>query len=313
MLNQKFSLTPASVLLSAPTTLAVFPLTKGCFYDNTGLIYSGIQALSETQVNEVWSVSEGEITRGHENQCFWSKSPSIICVSKHLSHHECENIETATYSAYIELYHVLEKQGYRFPFRFWNYLPNINHGEGDKEIYKRFCHGRLQAFNALSISPAGFPSASALGHYDQGAVIYVFASKEPAVHFKNSQQVNAYEYPRQYGVSSPSFARATAVNLDDTPYLFISGTASILGHKTIKENDIIGQLEVTANNIEHLLTNANPSSRTLNALKVYVRHKAHLTIVDNWLEHRFPLAEKVITQADICRADLLLEIECFCC
>lgn len=311
MLTHSFSSTSPAELLSHENILAIIPFTKKCEPSETGVIYSGIEDASTQPVNEVWSVQE-EVTRGKTGKSYWSKTSELICVAYWLSEADCEQLEKSTYEAYLSLFSVLKDHGFPYPFRFWNYLPDINKGEGDNEIYKRFCTGRLKAFEAAEIEPELFPAASALGHRSEGAVFYVFASAFKPQHFKNNKQVNAYDYPRQYGISSPSFARATGLTLAASPYLFISGTASIVGHKTIEAENPERQLEVTASNIEYLLTNANPENRTLSTFKVYVRHLHHINRTKKWLDLHYPQVETVITIADICRSDLLVEIECFC-
>jgi len=244
-----------------------------------------------------------------------------MCVAYWLSEQDCEQIEQATYTAYLNIFSVLAEHGLTHAFRIWNYLPNINQGQGDNEVYKRFCTGRLRAFEHLAIAPTHFPAASALGHHGRGAVIYVFASALTPVHYKNQRQVNAYEYPRQYGISSPSFARATALSFSDTSHLFISGTASIVGHETVHQGDLIKQLEVTSQNIEYLLASANadhakhnhhPGDFALNTFKVYIRHAHHVAPAKAWLHKHYPHVDTILTLADVCRAELLVEIEGFC-
>ena len=311
MLNQSFSSVPATELLSREDTLAVIPLVNQCEPFEAGLIAGGIEDASCGSVNEVWTVS-GQVSRGQTEQCYWSKTSDVICIARWLSKDDCKQIERSTQLAYEAILAELAAQGYPYPFRFWNYLPAINKGDGDDELYKKFCTGRLNAFEKAGIQADAFPAASALGHHTSGAVFYVFASASKPLHFKNEKQINAYEYPRQYGISSPSFARATALTLAQSHYLFISGTASIIGHKTVEIGDLEGQLEVTSKNIEHLLATANPQQCTLATFKVYVRHPDHVARSKDWLSQRYPNVDAVFTVADICRRDLLIEIECFC-
>ncbi len=311
MLNQSFSTMPMAELIANEQTLAVIPLISNCEPFEAGLIPSGIAAVGTEPVNEVWTVA-GSVTRGRSGNNYWSKSRDVMCVARWLSKDQCRDIEVATQQAYESIMSLLYEEGFPHPFRFWNYLPGINYGNGDEEVYKKFCTGRLNAFENLGIAPESFPSASALGHHTDGAVIYVFASNVTPQHFKNTMQVNAYDYPRQYGISSPSFARATALKLNQSPFLFISGTASIIGHQTVEAGDLERQLEVTLNNIEHLLEHANPDNRRLATFKVYVRHQEHVARTERWLRERYPDVKAVFTIADICRKDLLVEIECFC-
>lgn len=65
-------------------------------------------------------------------------------------------------------------------------------------------------------------------------------------------------------------------------------------------------------NIRHLLDTANPEQCPLSAFKVYVRHEKDVAYIRDWLSSHYPDVEAVYTLADICRKDLLVEIECFC-
>lgn len=311
MLTQTFISTEPEKLLSKDDTFVVIPLSRKCEPSISGVIDPGTEVLGPEYFSEVWSV-QGPVVRGGAAPTYWSKTDDVICVSHWLSKEQCFSLEDSVLDAYLTIFSVLKEHGFFHPFRFWNYLPDINTGVGDEETYKRFCTGRWRAFKKLGVEPEEFPSASALGHHSQGAVVYVFASRSQPVHLKNDRQVNAYDYPRQYGITSPSFTRATSLSLCGGSHLFISGTASIIGHKTVEVGDLERQLEVTASNIEHILSTANPHKRKLSTFKVYLRYASHFDQTLAWLEAHYPDVKKVITLADICRADLLVEIECFC-
>ena len=312
MLNHRYSNASIDEILSEDNILAALPFSECCKPSQLGIIQTGLVELGHSALTEVWSV-EGKVVRGVSNDCHWSKSNDLICVASWLDNINEQDLEQSFCDAYLALFEVFKAHGFNHPFRFWNYIPKINNGDGDREVYKRFCSGRLQAFNKLQLSPEKFPSASALGHHDQNrAVVFGLASAVEPTNLGNNKQVHAYNYPRQYGISSPSFTRATSIVLAGTPYLFISGTASIIGHKTVELGNLQGQLKVTIDNITHLLETANPHQRKLSTLKVYLRHSEHFAQTYEWLEKRFPNLDIVITLADICREDLLVEIECFC-
>jgi chorismate lyase / 3-hydroxybenzoate synthase len=98
--------------------------------------------------------------------------------------------------------------------------------------------------------------------------------------------------------------------------LFISGTASIVGHRSTHVGDIAAQTRETLLNIEALLTQANTAAGggrfALGALagKVYVRSPADLPIIQGELAPALAAgAHFIYLQADICRQDLAVEIE----
>jgi len=97
--------------------------------------------------------------------------------------------------------------------------------------------------------------------------------------------------------------------------LFISGTASIVGHETLHAGDIAKQTRETLANIRALLEQASAAAggnpRPL--LKVYLKHPEHLALVRAQITEEFGAGVQAIyLQADICRSDLLLEIEGVC-
>jgi enamine deaminase RidA (YjgF/YER057c/UK114 family) len=136
------------------------------------------------------------------------------------------------------------------------------------------------------------------------------------VFVENPRQVSAYHYPRQYGSHRPVFSRAALLTQGDGRTLFISGTASIVGHESLHIGDCAAQTRETLANIGALLEEANRVAgdthfdRSTLAYKVYVRRPADLPVVQQELASTLgPDAQIIYLQADICRQDLLVEIE----
>ncbi|MEM0911688.1 MAG: hypothetical protein AAGJ37_11970, partial [Pseudomonadota bacterium] len=140
MLTQIFSNIPATELLNENTILAVMPFVGDCEPAVPGIIHSGLSALDAAKTTEAWVVDD-VVTRGSTGECHWSKTSDLICVAYWINVAILDNLENEVCLAYRAVFSVFEEQGFKHPFRFWNYVPNINHGDGDKEIYKRFCAG----------------------------------------------------------------------------------------------------------------------------------------------------------------------------
>lgn len=313
MLHHYYSSESPEALLTKPGTLAVVGFDEHCAPPSQpGLISTGVVSLPTSNACEVWETTgDSSVERGVSGRCHWSRAENALCAAVWISPEQCANIEHATHSAYLELLAFLVATDYRYPCRFWNYIPNINAGEGDAEEYKKFCAGRLAAFTEMGIQSREFPAASALGHHTQGAVIYAFSAKTPGIQYENPLQERAYRYPREYGVSSPSFSRATFLEPAGQPLLFVSGTASILGHQSTSLDQLKGQLETTANNIDQLLKHTR-HNLPVQSLKVYLRSPDYYETARQYLEHRYPDIATVFTWADICRKNLLVEIEAHC-
>ena len=163
-----------------------------------------------------------------------------------------KDIRALTNFLYSELLSVLPVLGYPKVLRFWNYVPDINEGEGDAENYRQFCWGRAEAFELHTCAPA---AATAVGCDDGWLRISVLsaANSVDVKYVENPRQVSAYHYPREYGPRSPSFARATWFTNNNKEMLLLSGTSSISQHKTRYEGDVHAQTEETHRNIMSLL------------------------------------------------------------
>ena len=224
----------------------------------------------------------------------------------------------ATEQAYREIYGALDTLGFPHLVRIWNYVPEINRDTHEIERYKQFNSARLAAMQAAQRPVTGNVSAAcALGAaVGSPLVVYFLASHSAATAIENPRQVSAYHYPPQYGVHSPIFSRAAVHRENEGMTLFISGTASIVGHRTLHEGDTAAQTRETLTNIEALIaeTNRVTGSRlfTLETLacKVYVRDPADLPVIQRELRSALgPSIRAVYLQAEICRRDLAVEIE----
>lgn len=201
-------------------------------------------------------------------------------------------------------------------YRMWTYIPKINEGEGDSENYRRFCIGRSQAYEKQyhEQSESVMASGTCVGCHGDKLFVIAIAGEAAPQHFENPRQVPAYRYPRRYGPRSPSFARGTAVDLGNIHYRFISGTASVLGHESIGVGDLQKQLSVTCQNLDAMVASTAPKRAPLETLsqgKVYLRDPSYFPEAQAFLRERFPDWEPTLVylHSDICRKDLMLEIE----
>ncbi|HJS89995.1 MAG TPA: hypothetical protein VJ738_08540 [Steroidobacteraceae bacterium] len=224
----------------------------------------------------------------------------------------------ATEVAYREMYAALAAAGDPKLVRVWNYIPEINLETHGLERYRQFNTARHDAALACGRAVAGsVPAASALGSAPGSPVtVYFLASQRAPAFIENPRQVSAYRYPTEYGPRSPSFSRATTLGEGEEATLFISGTASIVGHRTLHAGDPAAQTREALANIEALLKQAGGRSRMpplrLESLayKVYVRDPRELPLIRAELEAAVGSKTALLyLQADICRRDLAVEIE----
>jgi len=218
---------------------------------------------------------------------------------------------------YTELMGFIEKRGFPHLIRVWNYLGEINEGEGDAERYRQFCVGRFAAVSRVRGFQARLPAASAIGSSGGGFTLIALASRRSGLQVENPKQVSAFRYPRAYGMRSPSFSRATLLPWADGAELLVSGTASIVGHATVHAGDPIAQLQQTASNLDVLRTHAvhthlpgtPPQSLKAELYTLYLRDPDELPALRGEIGRLFGDAPLQVLRGDICRSELLIEVE----
>ena len=228
-------------------------------------------------------------------------------------------LQRATELAYREIFAVIDALTMPYLVRVWNYLPDINGASHGSERYWQFNGARQDGFIACGRAITGaIPAACGVGSaLGTPLVIYFIASAAPPTVIENPRQVSAYHYPPAYSPRSPTFSRACVADFSGGRMLFISGTASILGHATVHVGDAAEQTRETLRNIEALLSAANreagaQSPFTMAGLcyKAYVRRAADHAVIEHELRAALGEgAQALYLRADLCREDLLVEIE----
>jgi len=278
-----------------------------------------LQQLSATPIAEVW-LSDSEIKSATSNGIHYSFNSSMLFGHVVADIPGVQNLEQEVEEKYQRIAKFTNEKNYPHIIRVWNYVPDINDEPDGLENYKSFISlGRSTAFEEQKIDIVrDLPAASALGIKNGKFIIYFIASKSPGSQIENPRQVNAYHYPPKYGPKSPSFARANIMTSKDGYINYISGTASIVGHETLHADDVEGQLVETITNINTVLEMATRKEYKKNnllsendLLKVYIRNGKNFALIKNLLEKETSVKKENIMylETDICRNDLLLEIE----
>ena len=273
-----------------------------------------LQSLQGNPLAEVWH-SEEAAEHGVSGYIRYSKNSSLMFAGLEL---ECgPDLQKQTESIYKEILSFLRDSGYPHLLRVWNHFPSINEFDHTTERYQLFCVGRHNAFQAFygSEFQLQLPAASAIGTKGHKYSVHFIASTAPGTYLENPRQISAYRYPEQYGPCSPSFARATLVSNGGNDKLILSGTASIVGHQTLHSGEPEKQLEETLRNIDALLHHDLVLARQqrtaqFNSVKVYIRHPDDLSKVKSLITEYFGDQVPIMyLHGDICRSDLLLELE----
>ncbi len=238
-----------------------------------------------------------------------------------------ESCKTDSENAFKSLSTIFEKVD--FPVnsivRQWNYLEDIVGFDEDDQRYQEFNNVRSKFYGDAFLEK-GYPAATGIGMSYGGVIIEFVAVKSEEVFTKavdNPGQIAAHVYSDNVLVgkeclikTTPKFERARYLQKGDKKLIFISGTASITGEKTVGVGDPVLQTEVTIQNIQRLYSSEILEGLSENQLqpkyghaRVYVKHSKDYKPIKNTFRKFYGDMPVVYILADICRNDLLVEIE----
>jgi hypothetical protein len=209
--------------------------------------------------------------------------------------------------------------------RQWNYIENITGFDGENQRYQQFNNVRSAVYEN-HFSQSGFPAATGIG-MNRGGIILEFVAVD--IHgavsqpIDNPEQISAHCYSEKVLEgkhftlkATPKFERARLFECFGQKQLFISGTASIRGENTIALNDPAKQTEITIQNMQQLYSKKSLKSVTVDTLRpvygharVYVKNREDYSAIKGVFENYYGKLPVVYILADICRHDLLVEIE----
>lgn len=300
--------------LADPHTLAVFGFgTAATACADPRWLQVPLDEHGPAQI-EIWQ-GEAPVQTGVDGTVRWSHDGSVLFGAIELEEPDSD-IEAAAADAYATLSTFLTKCGFPHLLRTWNYLDSVTEGEGDAERYRRFCVGRVRGLRSLD--EAALPAATCIGRFDgvRRLQVYWLSAREAGMPLENPRQVSAFRYPRQYGPQSPSFSRALLPPAVTGLPLLQSGTAAIVGHISQHVGSWQEQLDETLTNLQSLIDAARAQRPELPAqlgaesvLKVYVRDAANLAAVAARMAQLPGSPAHVVLHAEVCRAELLVEIE----
>ena len=202
--------------------------------------------------------------------------------------------------------------------RQWNYIENITGVKAGVQNYQMFNDARSAFYSEVEWTD-GYPAATGIGCAAGGVAVSVYAVKDAArvsSPIDNPIQVPAHKYSKRVLANgceavktTPKFERARL--LDDT--VLISGTAAIKGEDSEISTDPSLQAKAAIEVVESLTTpgNIKPGNKRFrfNSLRVYIKREADAEAIIDTLKAHWGQVPTHYMIADICRPELLLEIE----
>jgi chorismate lyase/3-hydroxybenzoate synthase len=281
--------------------------------DNPQRLAVGLPCLYPRDCVEIWRCGGG-CRRGWDGAIGYAHDGDLLFAHLLVEEPAEADLTRLTLDAYRVLLAFIRSRGFPHLWRMWNFMEGIHRIEDGLERYQAFCVGRAQAFAQAGIPSERFPAATAIGAEAPGLLVYLLASSRAGVPIENPGQVSAYRYPSIYGPRPPGFARAMLVASPPRTRLLISGTASIIGHRSVHAGRLDAQLRQTLANLDNLVVAAAGDDRVASLrprlLKVYLRHPGALDevapVLRAWCG---PQTSIQYLRGDVCRRELLLEIE----
>lgn len=246
------------------------------------------------------------------------------------------NVLNQSEKAFTELKNILSEEEMDFSniVRQWNYIEqiteNVHHKNSCSQHYQIFNDVRSKYYQTATFHH-GFPAATGIGMDFGGIVIDFIAVKlkgeNTIVGIKSPVQLDAYNYSKKvlaennamndFCCTTPKFERAKILNTPEVKMIFISGTAAIKGQKSTSEFSVAYQTEMTIKNILSLIDSENlqkhgilgSEKASLNFLRVYVKYEKDMLLVKEICFKYLADLSMVFVIADICRPELLVEIE----
>ncbi len=235
--------------------------------------------------------------------------------------------EKSVEQAYLAINNQLQSLGDKHPVRFWNFIPKIHEPMGNElDRYMVFNAGRFNAFSQwYDLDPRKgelLPTATGVGHTGLDLVVHCLAGDEPGNAVENPRQRPAYQYSQRFGPIPPCFARATVMPHGDkgAALILVGGTASVRGEESQHIDNPEAQVHETLENLSALIARAQQGSNGYAGLatgldqmievRVYYKHPSDAAAIETMIRNAFkPTAQIEMFQAELCRQDLLVEIE----
>lgn len=293
--------------------------------------------LVEIEALGVGRQDDGVQIERHSEQMVITRHDGVAWV--HLAHVCPDKTSTTVYDRSMDIFRKtaadLAARGFSYDqiLRTWLYLGDIVGPEGETQRYKELNRARSDFYRDLRFGnchvPPGlnrpvFPASTGIGTGGRQVMMSSIAMATDRqdvllVPLENPLQVSAFDYGQHYSPKSPKFARAMAVVAGRYATILVSGTASITASETQHMDDMEGQTWQTLDNIAALISEENLCRHglpgfgaTLDELalvRVYVKRQEDYAMAREVCNIRLGELPSIYAIADVCRSDLLVEIE----
>lgn len=274
------------------------------------ILSTGLYSYGRKNAYEVWETSDA-VSYDEYNDIYISKNKNylfgLVIIDNIGSY---EELKLQIQKKYSDFYKISDENNMSI-VKIWHYIPQLLKTYNDKKTnYSLLCEAREIVYKNY-YKDLSYPAATVIGIEGNKILIYFLAAHcENYKVIENIRQVSSYNYPQNIFLEKPMFSRAVSfkTTCDYVEKIIISGTASIRGYESIHAKNLIKQLDESLKNYKTFLEIENNISNTC---RVYLSkiQKDNYNIIINKLEEIFGSNKYVLLQGDICRKELLIEIE----
>ena len=274
---------------------------------------------TDFQIREKDGVCYGVIETATEKMLFVEGIPASDFSAK---------VSEQSREVFVKLDALLTEYGYEVDdiVRQWNYIGNIVSYKDGKQNYQEFNDARSRYY-AKAEWKRGYPAATGIGSTDGiivGAIAFKRVDGSGVYPIDNPLQIAAHVYSKRVLIdddenamkSTPKFERAKLIETERGACCFVSGTAAIRGEESVDSTSAKLQTVKTIENIEYLVSKENlvrfgckPYDLKYKFIHVFVKNEADYEEVKSVVEAYYYDVAVIYSIADVCRSELLVEIE----
>jgi enamine deaminase RidA (YjgF/YER057c/UK114 family) len=296
---------PVREALKQTSSLPVFPLTwvegRSCTnHPIAGMQVHGVIG-AKVQTEEIQS---GAVT------CVWDDATATHCVLNGILP-PCPTANALPQAAQTleNLQASLARTGMTMKdvARTWFYLDDILSWYGD------FNRARNDFFARCELRPGSIPASTGVSGRNSAGSALTAAAWAVRAHEAGARSIQVVPSPRQcpapaYG---SAFSRAVEIHSSGFRQLLVSGTASIAPDgRTEHVGDGQRQIELSMQVVQDILESRSMSFADVSRATAYFKFPADVAAWEDWRDqHKHQTLPAVCTCCDICRDDLLFEIE----
>ena len=289
--------------------ISTISFNKKVNYSNK-ILSIGTPTLDNKNLYEIWEV-EDKVSYQEHNRIYLSISKNLIFGHAVIDNNSSYNeLKLKISEKYTNFFKISTEYNMKI-VKIWHYIPKLlKNYSNEKTNYSLLCEARENVYKK-NYKNNNFPAATVIGIKGDKILIYFIAALcNNYETLENKRQTSSYDYPQNIFLEKPMFSRAVKFISPGciNNILAVSGTASIKGYKSVHETEVIKQLNESIENYETFI---NPKNNNSNISRVYLSESQinKFPQIAEILDRKFNKNNYCLLEGDICREELLIELE----